>query len=51
MTARRIFILAIVALFALAPFILPQPTITSLTYIGLSVLVGIGLVVLTGVAA
>ena len=50
MTARRIFILAIVALFALAPFTLPQPTITSLTYIGLSVLVGIGLVVLTGVA-
>jgi len=50
MTARRLFICAIVIIFALAPFILPAPYITSLTYIGLSVIVGIGLVVLTGVA-
>ena len=50
MTARRIFILTLVAAFAIAPFVLPQRFITSLTYIGLSVLVGIGLVVLTGVA-
>ena len=50
MTARRLFILTIVAAFVLAPFVLPQRFITSLSYIGLSVLVGIGLVVLTGVA-
>src|ERR1044071_5696819 len=50
MTARRIFICAIVVIFALAPFVLPAPYITSLTYIGLSVIVGIGLVLLTGVA-
>jgi branched-chain amino acid transport system permease protein len=50
MTARRIFIAALVMLFALAPFVLPARFITPLTYIGLSVLVGVGLVVLTGVA-
>jgi len=50
MTAHRLLIGALCLLFALAPFVLPQPLITSLSYIGLSVLVGIGLVVLTGVA-
>jgi branched-chain amino acid transport system permease protein len=50
MTKRGLFIGSLVALFALAPFVLPLRFVTSLTYIGLSVLVGIGLVVLTGVA-
>jgi branched-chain amino acid transport system permease protein len=50
MIARRMFICALVAMFAIAPFVLPLRFITPLTYIGLSVLVGIGLVVLTGVA-
>jgi len=50
MTARRLFIGAVIALLALAPFVLPRHLVTPLTYIGLSVLVGIGLVVLTGVA-
>ncbi|MET0445193.1 MAG: metal-dependent hydrolase, partial [Pseudorhodoplanes sp.] len=50
MTARRIFIGAVVVLFALAPFFLSIRIISPLTYIGLAVLVGVGLVVLTGVA-
>jgi branched-chain amino acid transport system permease protein len=50
MTRHRLFIGCLVAAFALAPFALPARYVTSLTYIGLYVLVGIGLVVLTGVA-
>ena len=50
MTARRLFLIAVVGLFALVPFVLHVKFVTPLTYIGLSVLVGIGLVVLTGVA-
>ena len=50
MTRHRVFMLALVAAFALAPFVLPARFVTSLTYIGLYALVGIGLVLLTGVA-
>lgn len=50
MSAYRIFIGALVAIFALAPFVLSIRIISPLTYIGLAVLVGVGLVVLTGVA-
>src|SRR5688572_25231863 len=50
MTPHRIFIGALVALFALAPFVFSIRIISPLTYIGLAVLVGIGLVVLTGAA-
>src|SRR6201999_2418104 len=50
MTRHRAFMLALVAAFALAPLVLPARFVTSLTYIGLYALVGIGLVLLTGVA-
>ncbi|HKS60053.1 MAG TPA: branched-chain amino acid ABC transporter ATP-binding protein/permease [Xanthobacteraceae bacterium] len=50
MTRHRLFMTGLVAAFALAPFVLPLRYVTSLTYIGLYVLVGIGLVILTGVA-
>src|SRR3712207_2097186 len=50
MSASRLFIGLLVALFAAAPFILSIRLISPLTYIGLAVLVGVGLVVLTGVA-
>ena len=50
MTRHRLFMTCLVAAFALAPFVLPARYVTSLTYIGLYVLVGIGLVILTGVA-
>src|SRR5689334_18286941 len=50
MTPRRAFMLVLVAAFALAPFVLTARFVTSLTYIGLYALVGIGLVLLTGVA-
>ena len=50
MTRHRLFMTCLVAGFALAPFVLPVRYVTSLTYIGLYVLVGIGLVILTGVA-
>ena len=51
MSPRRLFIAGAVALFALAPFVLPIGYVTPLTYIGLSALVCIGLVLMTGVAA
>ena len=50
MTPHRIFIGALVAIFAVAPFVLSIRIISPLTYIGLAVLVGVGLIVLTGVA-
>jgi branched-chain amino acid transport system permease protein len=50
MSAHRIFIGALVAIFALAPFVFSIRIISPLTYVGLAVLVGVGLVVLTGVA-
>ena len=50
MTSHRAFVWIVAAAVALAPFIVAQSIVTSLTYIGLSVLVGIGLVLLTGVA-
>ena len=50
MTPHRIFIGALVAIFAVAPFVLSNRIISPLTYIGLAVLVGVGLIVLTGVA-
>lgn len=40
MSAHRIFIGALVGIFALAPFVLSIRIISPLTYIGLAVLVG-----------
>lgn len=50
MTRRQLFILAVVAIFTAAPLVLPLRLISPLTYIGLYVLVCIGLVILTGIA-
>jgi branched-chain amino acid transport system permease protein len=50
MTARSLFLGAIVLALALAPVVLPAQFVTALTYIGLNGLVCIGLVLLTGVA-
>lgn len=48
---RRAVLALIVAAFAVVPLVAPSGTVTAMTYIGLSALVCIGLVLMTGVAA